>query len=211
MESALWGTALDMLLVLKGIFIAAWYCSLFFNEPCPCRECGRTPVRRLSVRKNRSETDRPGLPHAAQTKHMLCGRSVDGFLSKKLVDQDGTVWVRVYIVGYHDSLVVVFSSFLFFFFFSFLPCSTFRNVSYLSQWLFAAVHFSFWVNETFFCTQSKHLNLHTQPYQPVETFLCDPVTLHCYVITLFWRESRPANDYCSHCSNPAIDVVTALW
>lgn len=58
--------------------------------------------------ENRSETNRPGLPHATQTKHMLWGSSVDGFRSKKLVDQDGTVCAQVSIGGSHNYLAAIF-------------------------------------------------------------------------------------------------------
>lgn len=86
-----------MMLILKGIFVAVWYCRLLLMNFVLVMN-----VDGVSQPENRSETDRPGLPHAAQTKRMLWGGTVDDFWSKKLVDQDGTVCAHAFIGGSHN-------------------------------------------------------------------------------------------------------------
>lgn len=87
----------------------------------------------------------------------------------------------------------------FFFFFNFLPPSFFQTAKkIICNW--AAFRCSSFLNlsQWNFCTQSKHLNLHThtQPYQPMQTFLFLMWPTH-----LELQRHQPAdrfNESCSH-------------
>lgn len=147
----------------------------------------------ISQWENRSETDRPGLPHAAQTKHMLWGSSsssVDAFWSQKLVDQDRTVCACYY--WWIPQFTVVLSLLI-----STTPDVLEMSVTYHSGCSFLSLRQ--W-NRCFF------LVLHTiQTAQPPHTSLSAHVSrvTHSSCVAkssgLFWHESRRANDSCSLC------------
>lgn len=91
--------------------------------------------------------------------------------------------------------------FFIFYFFNFLPPSFFQTAkkkSFATERLFAALHFSIWVSETFAhnLNTSTSTHTHTQPYQPMQTFLFLMWPTH-----LELQRHQPAdrfNESCSH-------------
>lgn len=154
----------------------------------------------LSTLSQKTEVKQIGLdfPHAAQTKHMLWGSCVARFSSKKLVDQDRTVCTHVFIP--HRLLSFPLAFFFFFFCFTFFPLPSSRQLkkSFATERLFAALHFSIWVSETFAhnLNTSTSTHTHTQSYQPMQTFLFLMWPTH-----LELQRHQPAdrfNESCSH-------------
>lgn len=120
----------------------------------------------LSTLSQKTEVKQIGLdfPHAAQTKHMLWGSCVARFSSKKLVDQDRTVCTHVFIP--HRLLSFPLAFFIFYFF-NFLPPSFFQTAkkkSFATERLFAALHFSIWVSETFAHNLNTSTSTHTHTH-----------------------------------------------
>lgn len=88
----------------------------------------------------------------------------------------------------------------FFFFFTFFPLPSSRQLkkSFATERLFAALHFSIWVSETFAhnLNTSTSTHTHTQSYQPMQTFLFLMWPTH-----LELQRHQPAdrfNESCSH-------------
>lgn len=52
---------------------------------------------------------------------------------------------------------------------------------------------------------------HSLPYQPMQTFLCDPLILCCSVISLFWLENRLQVHSSVLCSHRIVEVLLCLW
>lgn len=175
--------------------------------------------------ENRSETERPGLPHAIQTKRMLWDSSVQGFWSKKLVDQDGTVWARVFIGGSHNSRVPLSFSLSFSFssssscqmghlemmqlFSLFFPCHVFLR---LTEWN-CCFFFFFAQNPNTSASTHTHNRPHNRLISPCRPSLCDPRSPSAALSSVCFhvktgRRLQPRAYYSSH---SILEVLLCVW
>lgn len=147
---------------------------------------------------------------------MLWGSSEDAFWSKKLVDQDGTVFacMHVFIGGSHSALLSAVS----------LSVSLFVSSARLSIekcWLPVTVTvllllISVWVDETaavFLAhspntSASTHTHTHTTSSAPCRPSAVSHSSHAAMSSRLFWRENRLVHDSCSSsCSHSFITSV----
>lgn len=162
----------------------------------------------VSQSENRSETHRPGLPHATQTKHMLWGSSVACFWSKKLVDQDRTVCTCVF-TGFTRCFLFVFSSPK--------PVEEFANHLKMSVTFLLLLTSQF---ESWNCSFLHTIETPQPPHTAADNLISpcrascvthsmnDAMSSVCFDVQVDLLMIPAASDWCSHC---VAEVLLCLW